>query len=59
MDNWSRLIDAGRELAHAFSLLDRAQETACPSVAAVITKEGLLTAARDAVTRANTLLYPS
>lgn len=56
MENWTRLIDAGRELALAFDLLDRAAEITTISTAAVITKEGLLGAAREAVARTNTLL---
>ena len=56
MENWTRLIEAGRELAQAFDLLDRAAEITTISTAAVITKEGLLDAAREAVARTNTLL---
>lgn len=56
MDNWTRLIDAGRELSQAFDLLDRADEISYITAAAVITKEGLVFAAREAVTRANSLL---
>lgn len=56
MDNWTRLIDAGRELSQAFDLLDRADEISYITAAAVITKEGLVLAAREAVTRANSLL---
>jgi hypothetical protein len=56
MENWSRLMDAGRELAMAFDLLDRAAEITTISTAAVITKEGLLGAAREAVARTNRLL---
>jgi len=56
MDNWTRLIEAGRELAQAFDLLDRAAEITTISTAAVVTKEGLLGAAREAVARTNTLL---
>lgn len=56
MENWSRLMDAGRELSQAFELLDRASEITTISTAAVITKEGLLGAARQAVARTNSLL---
>jgi hypothetical protein len=56
MDNWTRLIDAGRELAQAFDLLDRAAEVTTLTAAAIVTKEGLLGAAREAVARTNTLL---
>lgn len=56
MENWTRLIDAGRELAQAFDLLDRAAEITIISTAAVVSKQGLLDAARQAVTRANALL---
>jgi len=56
MENWTRLIDAGRELAQAFDLLDRAAEITTISTAAIITKQGLLDAARQAVARTDTLL---
>lgn len=56
MENWSRLMDAGRELSMAFDLLDRAAEITTISTAAVMTKEGLLGAARQAVARTNSLL---
>lgn len=56
MDNWTRLIEAGNELARAFDLLDRSAEITALTTAAVITKEGLLGAAREAVSRTNTLL---
>ncbi|WP_148207308.1 hypothetical protein [Paramagnetospirillum magneticum] len=56
MENWSRLMDAGRELSMAFDLLDRAAEITTISTAAVLTKEGLLGAARQAVARTNSLL---
>lgn len=56
MENWTRLIDAGHELARAFELLDRAGEVTTISAAAVLTKQGLLDSARQAVGRANALL---
>lgn len=56
MENLTRLIDAGRELAQAFDLLDRAAEITTISTAAVVSKRGLLDAARQAVTRTNALL---
>ncbi|RAU21016.1 hypothetical protein CU669_15645 [Paramagnetospirillum kuznetsovii] len=56
MDNWTRLIDAGRELSQAFDLLDRANEITYITTAAIMTKQGLASAAREAVIRANSLL---
>lgn len=56
MEHWSRMIDAGRELARAFDLLDRAGEVTAFSAAAVLAKQELLDAARLAVGRANGLL---
>jgi hypothetical protein len=56
MENWTRTIDAGRELAQAFDLLDRAEEIVTISATAVLAKRTMLDAARRAVTRANALL---
>lgn len=54
MDNLTRLIESGRDIALAFDLLDRAAEITTFAAAAIVTKQGLLDAARQAVTRANT-----
>lgn len=56
MDNWGRLIEAGGQLSQAFDLLDRANEITIITTAAIITKQGLLSAARQAVARSNALL---
>lgn len=56
MTDWNRLQDAGRELSLAFTLLDRASDITLLTTAAVITKTGLLDAARGAVARTNELL---
>lgn len=56
MTDWNKLLDAGRELAQAFDLLDRANEITLLTTAAMITKAGLLDAARGAVGRTNRLL---
>ena len=56
MTDWNKLLEAGRELAQAFDLLDRADEIAMLTTAALITKAGLLDAARGAVARTNLLL---
>jgi hypothetical protein len=56
MENWTRVIDAGRELAQAFDLLDRAEEIVTISAAAVLAKQTMLDAACRAVARANALL---
>lgn len=56
MDNLTRLIDAGRDIAQAFDLLDRAAEITTFAAAAIVTKQGLLDAARQAVSRANALM---
>lgn len=56
MTDWTRLIDAGRELSQAFDLLDRANEITWITSAALVTKTGLLEAARAAVARTNRLL---
>lgn len=59
MNDWDRLIEAGRELSLAFSLLDRVEAMTSFSSAAIARGEGLLSAADDAVARANTLLRRS
>lgn len=59
MENWTRLIAAGRELSQAFDLLDRANEITYITAAAIVTKDGLVSTAREAVTRANALLKRS
>lgn len=56
MDNWKRLIKAGHEVARAFDLLERMDAIPAVSSAAIITAEGLLSAAREAVARANVLM---
>ncbi len=56
MTDWNKLLEAGRELSQAFDLLDRADEVTLLTAAAVITKAGLLDAARGAVARTNWLL---
>jgi hypothetical protein len=56
MNNWSNLIEAGKELSQAFALLDRFNEITYMTTAAIITKEGLLAAAREAVARANSIM---
>ena len=56
MTDWNKLLEAGRELSQAFDLLDRANEVTWLTAAALVTKAGLLDAARDAVTRTNRLL---
>ncbi|OAN45681.1 hypothetical protein A6A04_07410 [Paramagnetospirillum marisnigri] len=56
MENWARLMTADRELSQAFDLLDRAREITLRTPAAIVTREGLVAAARDAVTRVNGLL---
>ncbi|MBI5166087.1 MAG: hypothetical protein HY985_19575 [Magnetospirillum sp.] len=56
MTDWNTLAEAGKELAQAFHYLDRASETATITAAAIITKTGLVDAARVAVGRANRLL---
>jgi len=56
MTDWNKLIEAGRELAMAFDYLDRAHEVSCLTAAAIITKTGLLDAAREAVARTNRLI---
>jgi len=56
MTDWNILAQAGKELAHAFDLLDRAGETTTTPTAAIITKMGLIGAARDAVGRVDRLL---
>jgi len=56
MTDWNKLLEAGRELSQAFDLLDRANEITMLTAAALITKSGLLEAARGAVARTNRLL---
>ncbi len=56
MTEWETLAAASKELASAFALLDRAQELTCLTTATIITKTGLLEAARVAVARTNWLL---
>jgi len=56
MTDWNILAQAGKELANAFDLLDRAAEIPCTPTAAIITKMGLIGAAQGAVTRVNRLL---
>ena len=53
MTDWTALMAAGAALAQAYVLLDRANETGTHCQAAIITKSGLLDAARQAVIRAN------
>lgn len=56
MNEWDRLIEASRELSLAFHLLDRTDAITCFSAVAITAGEGLVSAAHDAVGRANTLL---
>lgn len=56
MNDWDRLIEASRELSLAFRLLDRTDAITCFSSMAITTGEGLISAAHDAVSRANILL---
>jgi len=56
MENWNRLVEAGREIALTFDLLDRMDTVSGISSATIITAEGLLLAAREAVARANVLM---
>lgn len=56
MDNLTRLIESGRDIAQALELLDRAAEITTFAAAAIVTKQGLLDAARQAVSRANALM---
>lgn len=56
MDEWTTLIEAGKQLSRAYTLLDRSAEIACLTGAAIITKQGLHAAAHQAVDQATTLL---
>ena len=56
MADWVVLAQAGKELAQAFDYLDRAGETPTVTSASIVTKQGLIAAARGAVGRANRLL---
>ena len=56
MTDWNKLLETSRELSQAFNLLDRANEITLLTTAALITKAGLLDAARDTVARANRML---
>ena len=56
MTDWNILAQAGKDLAHAFDLLDRAAEIPSAPTAAIITKLGLVDAAQGAVGRVNRLL---
>jgi len=57
MTDWKILAEADKHLAQAFDLLDRAAETTCVTSAAIVTRIGLIDAARVAVGRANHLLW--
>ncbi|MBI3447135.1 MAG: hypothetical protein HY055_17650 [Magnetospirillum sp.] len=53
MTHWTTLINAGSDLTRAFALLDQASEIGSLTAAAIITRMGLMDAARQAVARAN------
>ena len=56
MIDWTALAAAGKELARAFDLLDHAGRTDCRFTAAVVTRMGLIEAAREAVQQSNKML---
>ena len=56
MTDWNKRLEASQELSQAFDLLDRAHEITLLTAASLITKVGLLDAARGAVARTNRLL---
>lgn len=56
MTDWTTLMESGRELSRAFTLLDRAGESASFGTAALITQQGLIDEARAAIATARQLL---
>lgn len=57
MNDAAMLLEAGKQVHKAFVLLDRANDMdAWPSEAQILTKQGLLDAARDAVHAARNAL---
>lgn len=56
MIDTEKLVVCGQELARAFALLDRANEIVMPTAPQLISKQGLLIAARQAVDAAKDAL---